>query len=211
MHTHTARILVIGAFTFGMLSLAVWQRTSAVRAQSLSLSQQAYAVLKQNCFGCHGAARTSELDLRTAEGVLAGGENGKVIVPGDALASRLYLFVTQQEKPTMPPGKKLSEADIETLRKWIVAGAPFDGFAPVVTEAAKAVLKDSEARGGGVLRSEYWQLWDSPDGRFPPLEYVVASLDSAFTEKEENDPSALVVFGLELGRPAGSSRKPSCP
>ena len=72
-----------------------------------TLSQQAYAILKQNCFGCHGTARASELDLRTAEGVLAGGENGKVIVPGDALASRLFQFVTHQEKPTMPPGKKL--------------------------------------------------------------------------------------------------------
>lgn len=62
-----------------------------------------------------------------------------------------------------------------------------------------------QARGGGVLRSEYWQLWDSPDGRFPPLEYVVASLDSAFTEKEENDPSALVVFGI-FRNEAGAAR-----
>ncbi|MFN7930717.1 MAG: PSD1 and planctomycete cytochrome C domain-containing protein [Blastocatellia bacterium] len=167
MHTHTARILVIGAFTFGMLSLAVWQRTSAVRAQSLSLSQQAYAVLKQNCFGCHGAARTSELDLRTAEGVLAGGENGKVIVPGDALASRLYLFVTQQEKPTMPPGKKLSEADIETLRKWIVAGAPFDGFAPVVTEAAKAATEKLPERPFTAAERGFW-AFQAPQRTMPP-------------------------------------------
>ncbi|MFN0107522.1 MAG: DUF1553 domain-containing protein [Blastocatellia bacterium] len=106
--------------------------------QGGELSQQAYSVLRQNCFGCHGAAKASELDLRTAEGVLAGGENGKVIVPGDAQASRLFQFVTHQEKPTMPPGKKLSDADIETLRKWIAAGASFESFTTVVAETTKA-------------------------------------------------------------------------
>ncbi|MFN0124666.1 MAG: c-type cytochrome domain-containing protein [Blastocatellia bacterium] len=75
-------------------------------AQTRTLSQQAGAILRQNCTGCHGAARTSELDLRTAEGILAGGENGKVITPGDPQASRLFQFVTHQEKPAMPPGKK---------------------------------------------------------------------------------------------------------
>lgn len=69
---------------------------------------------------------------------------------------------------------------------------------------ASQYQQSPQARGGGVLRREYWQLWDAPDGKFPPLEYVIASLDSAFTEKEENDPSALVVFGIfrnEQGHP----------
>jgi mono/diheme cytochrome c family protein len=92
------------------------------------LSRQAYAVLKQNCFGCHGAAKMSGLDLRTAESALAGGDNGKVIEPFDAGASRLYQFVSHQAKPTMPPGKKLTDTAVETLRRWIEAGASFDGF-----------------------------------------------------------------------------------
>ena len=99
------------------------------------LSRQAYAVFEQNCFSCHGAARTSELDLRTADGVLKGGVKGKVIVPGNPEASRLMQFVTQREKPAMPPTGKLRDEDIETLRRWIVAGAPFDGFAPAVAVA----------------------------------------------------------------------------
>jgi len=103
------------------------------------LSRQAYAVLKQNCFGCHGAAKMSGLDLRTAESALAGGDNGKVIEPSDAGASRLYQFVTHQAKPAMPPGKKLPDAAIETLRRWIEAGASFDGF-----EKEGAAGKDGE-------------------------------------------------------------------
>src|SRR5262247_4894182 len=60
------------------------------------ISRQAYAILRQNCFGCHGAAKMSGLDLRTAESVLAGGDNGKVIEPFDAGASRLYQFIAHQ-------------------------------------------------------------------------------------------------------------------
>jgi len=51
-------------------------------------------------------------------------------------------------------------------------------------------------RGGGIFRREWWQLWESSDGRFPVFDYLVASLDSAFTEQERNDPSALTIWGV---------------
>jgi predicted phage terminase large subunit-like protein len=51
-------------------------------------------------------------------------------------------------------------------------------------------------RGGGIFQRAWWQLWDSASGKFPVFDYLVASLDSAFTEKEENDPSALTVWGV---------------
>lgn len=53
-----------------------------------------------------------------------------------------------------------------------------------------------EARGGGIFQRTWWQAWDPPDGRFPTLEYVVASCDSAYTEKEQNDPTGFVVLGV---------------
>ncbi len=100
------------------------------------LSRQAYEILKRNCIACHGAAKTSGLDLRTGEGVRAGGERGPVVLPAEADASRLYLYVAHEKKPTMPPGKKLSDEEIETLRRWIEAGASFDGFEEAVAGAA---------------------------------------------------------------------------
>ncbi len=137
------RILVSGASAFYLLALGAFllgANAELRQAPAQELSRQAYAILRQNCFGCHGAAKTSGLDLRTAEGVRTGGENGQVIVPSDLRASRLYQFVTHQEKPTMPPGKKLTDAEIETLRRWIEAGASFDGFEQAV--AGVAVKKD---------------------------------------------------------------------
>lgn len=51
-------------------------------------------------------------------------------------------------------------------------------------------------RGGGIFKRAWWQVWDAPDGKFPPLEYIIASLDGAFTEKESNSPSALTIWGI---------------
>lgn len=58
-------------------------------------------------------------------------------------------------------------------------------------------------RGGGIIKRDWWQLWGNPDNpddprfkKFPSCEYVVASLDGAYTEKEENDYSAFTVWGL---------------
>src|SRR5262245_20668992 len=87
------RRLMLWVASFYVVALfAFMLRANAVRSQEYAtdLSRRAFAILKQNCFGCHGAARMSELDLRTAEGVSAGGENGKVITPGDPQESRLY-------------------------------------------------------------------------------------------------------------------------
>jgi mono/diheme cytochrome c family protein len=106
------------------------------------LSRQAYGVLQKNCFVCHGPAKTSGLDLRTSDGLRAGGDHGPVVVPYDPDESRLYKYVTHQQKPTMPPEKKLSEAEIEILRRWIEAGASLDG----VREAAGGAADKDNAR-----------------------------------------------------------------
>jgi len=52
-------------------------------------------------------------------------------------------------------------------------------------------------RGGAIIKEEYWQLWDTDkQPTLPNFEFIVASLDPAFTEKDENDPSALTVWGV---------------
>lgn len=55
-------------------------------------------------------------------------------------------------------------------------------------------------RGGGIFQRLWWQVWESPDGKFPVFEYILASVDSAFTEKEENDPTGLTVWGVFLNQ-----------
>ena len=54
-----------------------------------------------------------------------------------------------------------------------------------------------EPRGGGVIKREWWQLWEGET--FPPCEYIIASLDTAYTTKSENDYSAMTVWGVFSG------------
>ena len=51
-----------------------------------------------------------------------------------------------------------------------------------------------EPRGGGIIKDSWWKLWDKPE--YPGIEYIVASLDTAYTTKSENDPSALTIWGV---------------
>lgn len=51
-------------------------------------------------------------------------------------------------------------------------------------------------RTGGIFEREWWQLWESPDGKFPVFEYLIGSLDSAFTADQQNDPSGFTVWGI---------------
>ena len=61
-------------------------------------------------------------------------------------------------------------------------------------------------RGGGIIKREWWLPWDDdeckaqgvPKGSFPAFDFVVASLDTAYDEKadQNNDPSALTVWGV---------------
>lgn len=52
--------------------------------------------------------------------------------------------------------------------------------------------------GGGIFKEEWWGAYELPVGESfrHPLAFRVASLDPAFTSKQENDPSGFCVFGV---------------
>jgi len=119
---------------------------SAVDAADIA--EQAYEILKTNCFACHGAAmQMSGLDLRTREKALQGGERGPAVSPTSLELSFAWKFATHSSKPEMPPGSKLSDAELETLRKWILSAAPYPEAAVTDEEAERrAALKKLEER-----------------------------------------------------------------
>src|SRR5258707_211129 len=92
-------------------------------------TQQVRKVLIDQCVRCHGGEKTkADFDLTTREGMLRGGNSKKPgVVPFKAKESRLFLFVTHQEKPHMPSqADKLSDAQLASIEKWIDFGAPYD-------------------------------------------------------------------------------------
>ncbi len=77
-----------------------------------------------HCVKCHGPIeQKSGLELDTPESVLKGGDEGAVVIPGDAAKSRLYQYLAVGADPHMPPKKQLSDADQAIVREWIEAMA----------------------------------------------------------------------------------------
>ncbi len=61
-------------------------------------------------------------------------------------------------------------------------------------KAAGQLEQSPQPAGGGVIKREWWQPWDAPE--YPPMDYIIASVDTAYTEKTMNDPSAMTVWGV---------------
>lgn len=64
-----------------------------------------------------------------------------------------------------------------------------------------------EPRGGGIIKRDWWQLW--PDGAYPAMDFIVASLDTAYTTKTEGDYSALTIWGVFSGDVVAQAAKTS--
>jgi predicted phage terminase large subunit-like protein len=62
--------------------------------------------------------------------------------------------------------------------------------------ASGRLQQSPEPKGAQLFNPDWWQVWEPPDGKFPMLDYVVASLDGAFTADQLNDPSALTIWGV---------------
>lgn len=50
--------------------------------------------------------------------------------------------------------------------------------------------------GGGIIKRDWWLTWESEDNQFPPFDYIIGYLDTAYTEKTINDYSAMIVWGV---------------
>jgi hypothetical protein len=73
-----------------------------------------------------------------------GGQSGAVVEPGKATASLLYQYVRDKK---MPPKKALAAAEVDLLRRWLDAGARWEG--PALT-----VPRQASGRAG----KEWWSL-----------------------------------------------------
>ena len=108
-----------------MLTRRLFTALAFVAALPAAPSDQAIRILEKNCVSCHGGSVTlSGLRLDSRAAVLQGGKRGPAIVTGQSGASALLKAVTHVDpKLAMPPGGKLSDADIAILREWIDGGA----------------------------------------------------------------------------------------
>ena len=87
------------------------------------IAQDAYAIFEQSCFICHGPTGSYKETLLIEHNTLI--ENGTV-VPGNPHTSELYnrLLTTDIAKRMPLAQPQLSAQAIDTIRNWILAGAP---------------------------------------------------------------------------------------
>jgi hypothetical protein len=107
--------------------------------RQVSFSADVKPILDNYCISCHSGSGEGESASGFAvddyDSVMRGTKFGKVVVPGSAMSSSLYLVVTEKVDPKihMPPhhdeslaegrGFALSRTNIETIGTWIDQGA----------------------------------------------------------------------------------------
>ena len=105
-----------------VLSLSVAAPSTA--AEGPGFEQDVLPIFTKYCFNCHGKSSPQlGLDLRSARLTLRGSQNGAVIVPGSPEKSLLWKKMSTREMPLAQFKLTPSDAEIETVRKWIEAGA----------------------------------------------------------------------------------------
>ncbi len=80
----------------------------AAKQAGLTYEKDIRPMLDQSCFRCHGKDKhKGDLRLDSLEAVLKGGEDGKVVAPGESAKSPLVVSAAQiDEETAMPPKKK---------------------------------------------------------------------------------------------------------
>ena len=104
----------------------------------------------RRCLECHGPAKQKgglRLDVRGE--ALRGGDNGPALAPGGHLWVRVNSADPDEKMP--PKGDRLTAAELDLLRRWLAAGAPWP----------------EDASGGRVV-SDHWAFQPVRRPAVPP-------------------------------------------
>ncbi|MDA1052921.1 MAG: DUF1553 domain-containing protein [Planctomycetota bacterium] len=106
------------------MTVALASAASAVAAEKPVFEKDILPIFTRYCFNCHGKSSPQlGLDLRNAHLTMRGSQNGPVVVKGSLEASLLWQKVSTREMPLELFKLKLSDGEIETIRRWIESGA----------------------------------------------------------------------------------------
>lgn len=138
----------------------------ALMAQESSFAKDVFPIFASNCTSCHAAStKLGGLDLSTFDALVRGGGHGAVLVPGKSAESRLFQMISGKVQPAMPMGApRLAAGDVETIRKWIDAGAkPPSANEMASVKPASAPIPDIKPTAP--VKPRIFSLAYRPDGR----------------------------------------------
>jgi WD40 repeat protein len=177
-----------------------------------SKAVRAIEILRDECVSCHRSGKSKGgLILAVEDRLRAGGESGPAIVEGQPEKSLLLSVLSADGDPHMPPKKQLKDADLEVIREWIAAGAPWDAstmdkpprVAPVVLSPVAAAVEPvlaiafspdgtrlALARGGKI------ELRDATQPKYPVQFVFSAHTDAVISLAWSADGATLVSGGF---------------
>ena len=118
-------VLAIALMGWGLRPVAA--QADAARPEFYTTRVQ--PIFQANCYRCHGGMNhRGGLNIATKAGMMRGGRDGAVVVPGDPARSLLVRLIRHEgpskDPGSMPPSRpKLSDADIAVVEQWVRAGA----------------------------------------------------------------------------------------
>ncbi len=122
-----------GIAAASLMALSLRVATAQAAGQDEAARPEFYTIkvrpiFQANCYRCHGGMNhRGGLNIATRAGMMKGGHDGAVLVPGDPAKSLLVRLIRhegpQNNPGPMPPKAKLSDADIATVERWVRAGA----------------------------------------------------------------------------------------
>lgn len=133
------------------------------------------------------------------------GEWTHLMLPAEYEPQRSFVTSIGWEDPRTEPGEllwpeRMGHREINELKA-----------ALGTWRSAGQLQQRPEPAGGGIIKRDQWQLWP-PEGEptdnfgriiapaaYPPMDYILASVDTAYTEKTMNDESALTIWGVFSG------------
>ena len=113
-------------------------------------------IMSDTCFRCHGPdriARKADMRLDIREEAIKPTRSGRIpIVPGDPDKSQIIARIFAEGASVMPPAsahKALTQAQKETIRRWVADGAVYEGhwsYQPVKRPMVPAVADVSRIK-----------------------------------------------------------------
>jgi mono/diheme cytochrome c family protein len=138
-------------FSFvSLVAVAIGATVPPGPAAAADVEAEGRSILTSTCLKCHGPAKQKGgLRFDARAGLLGKGDSGSpAVVPGKPGAGELIRRVTATDATVrMPPeGAALTAAQVDTLRKWIEAGAAWPQAGPAVTGRTELVVTDDDRR-----------------------------------------------------------------
>jgi len=101
---------------------SVTEAPTEAPATTVSFANDVLPIIQSRCVNCHGGQRIEKgLLMNTYDEIMAGSDNGPVVIPGDVEGSLLVELVTANKMPKRGP--KLTPQQIQVITDWVAAGA----------------------------------------------------------------------------------------